>query len=317
MISAFGVDHGNFIGKSEDSKAGVAAAGGATAGTAAYLSGYAGKYRGIAQRKAHKKKLSQTEAGKKQLKAEGKTLSEHTKKYKGKPQAEFFRNYPRDLPSAKLQRFLGRTHGGKTGYALQGAAGVAGGIGGYAAYKHHVSKADADSIKNALRNNNPFRSNARIAAAKMKLSSPTPAPAPAPTPAPAPAPTPAPAPAPKQQQKKKKKKNKRVNSGLSGRAEAIRRANVKLETASPKEKIKLQQQIDAMTEKVKGGEARTPRVVKEPKVQVPNAKPKSYVPKLSLKALKSKSVMIPAATVAGLGGAGYAASKYGSPSRKS
>lgn len=92
--------------KSDDTKRGLATAGGALAGSAAYNTGYAGKWIGYHQRGKHK-----------YTKAEGEQLNAHNKQYKGNKPG-FFRNYPKNLPSAKLQRTLGRTHSGKSGMAL-------------------------------------------------------------------------------------------------------------------------------------------------------------------------------------------------------
>ena len=192
--------------------AGVAAAGGAAVGTAAYTSGYAGKKIVEYKRLKHDEVLRRTPEGRKQRKAEGKLKHEHNKKYAGN-RTQLFRNWPKELPGAKLQRFLGHTHAGKTGLATGATLAGAGATGSYLAYKklsdkEPVKKGIDDGISRLgealMRDDLDPRKREKLKADYEKLvklketqGSNPPKEAPKPKPAPKPEPKPAPTPAPK------------------------------------------------------------------------------------------------------------------------
>ncbi len=91
---------------------------GGIAGQGAYQgTGYAAKHKALAEYKASGMSNSQRD---KKLKA---VKAEH-----GKFTAEMFRNYPKDLPGAKINRTMGWSHRGKTGTATGAALTVGGAL---------------------------------------------------------------------------------------------------------------------------------------------------------------------------------------------
>ena len=219
----------------EPLKAGAATAGGAALGTATYLGGYGGKYYLKAQRKKH----PLTEAQKK-------TWNEFNAKHP-KPDAQFFRNYPKGLPGSQLQRLLGYTHAGKTGLALNAGMAAAGGTGGYLAY---------DKLK-----------------------------------------------------KEKVKKNDGLQSARDGLQQKLNSmpANPTEGSNVHQRKVKIQQQIDALDQKIKSGADVTAENAANKARGVTPPKPVSQLnlAMRSLRGMTHKGFYVPAAAITGAGVTGY------------